>query len=485
VLTFILMGSLRPSLADRAIITGSRLRNRNLVTGAFASYWQNPMSRTPFVLRGTAGIALYLAITLAPLALVSVGPRPEPRTFWMELGVALGLVGLSMLGLQFVLTARFRVVSAPYGLDIILQFHRLISFIAVGLVIAHIILVVVAVPENVVLLNPLEAPWRARYAQIATVLLLVILVTSLFRKRLGLAYEQWKLVHGLCAVGVIVFGLMHGLGVGHYLSLAWKQALWALMAVTVLSMFVYVRIVKPILLRSRPYRVREVRPQKGDSWALELEPEGHPGLGHQPGQFAWIKIGDNPFTYREHPFSFSSSSENTETIEFTIKELGDFTSKIGEIAPGTRAYVEGPRGIFTPDRHPSKHYVFVAGGIGISPIIGILRTLADRGDDGEHLLFFANKTEEDITYREEIEGDLSRRLDLSVVHVIEQPSDDWEGERGFLSEKMLNRHLGDDRGDRQYFLCGPEPMLDAVIDALRHAGVPHERIHLEYFQLLD
>jgi predicted ferric reductase len=442
------------------------------------------MTPSKNTLRGALWIGVYLAITLAPLVIVSIGERPVPRDFWRELGIALGFVGLSMLGLQFVLTARFRGVSAPYGLDIILQFHRLISIVAFGFIFAHIALIVVPNPEMRYLLNPVEAPWRARFAQISTLCLIVIVATSLWRTKARLSYEGWKVLHGLLAVGIIVFGLMHALGVGHYLSMPWKQALWALMALTVLSMFVFIRLVKPLLLRNRPYRVVDVQPKGGETWSLLLEPVGHRGIRNSPGQFAWLKLGDNPFTYEEHPFSFSSSPERGRVLEFTIKELGDFTSRIGEVKLGTTAFVEGPFGIFTPDRAPASHYVFIAGGVGISPILGILRTLADREHRGRHLLFYANKDQDSIADQRELE-ELRERLDLEIVHVLEEPPEDWQGEQGWITEETLNRHLPEDRKAPHYFLCGPPAMLDAVSAALHKAGAPFEKVHLEYFQLLD
>src|SRR3990172_5275939 len=81
--------------------------------------------------------AIYLVLVLVPLAVVLLGPLPPERGFWAEFGAALGLVALSMLALQFVLTARFRGVAAPYGLDTILQFHRQAGPAAVGVALLH------------------------------------------------------------------------------------------------------------------------------------------------------------------------------------------------------------------------------------------------------------------------------------------------------------------------------------------------------------
>ena len=66
-----------------------------------------------------------------------------------------------------------------------------------------------------------------------------------------------------------------------------------------------------------------------------------------------MKLGRSPYTLQEHPFSFSSSAERSDRLEFGIKELGDFTSTIGDTALGTPAYLDGPHGCLSIDRYKS------------------------------------------------------------------------------------------------------------------------------------
>src|SRR5271165_865433 len=87
--------------------------------------------------QGAFWIAVYLLLILSPLFLLLIGPVPAGRNFWVELSVALGFVALSIMGFQFLITARFRHVAAPYGMDILYEFHRQISWVAFALIIAH------------------------------------------------------------------------------------------------------------------------------------------------------------------------------------------------------------------------------------------------------------------------------------------------------------------------------------------------------------
>ena len=122
----------------------------------------------PYTVRGAVWVILYLFFILAPVFALLAGILPPTRDFWTEFSVAIGYSGLAMMGLQFGLTARFRHVTEPWGEDVIYHFHRQISLIAIGLVIAHQIILFVVRPELVALLNSIQAPWRARFAALST-----------------------------------------------------------------------------------------------------------------------------------------------------------------------------------------------------------------------------------------------------------------------------------------------------------------------------
>jgi predicted ferric reductase len=185
----------------------------------------------------------------------------------------------------------------------------------------------------------------------------------------------------------------------------------------------------------------------------------------------------------DHPFSFSSSAEDATGVAMTIKEAGDFTSTVRDVAPGTPAYLDGPHGAFTIDRYPGSGCVFVAGGVGITPVISMLRTLADRGDRRPQLLVYGARSWEEITFREELEL-LQGRLDLRVVYVLSEADEEWNGERGRITYELLERYLPQDKPSFLYFICGPPPMMDAVEDALRRAGVPWPSIYTERFSMV-
>jgi ferredoxin-NADP reductase len=122
-------------------------------------------------------------------------------------------------------------------------------------------------------------------------------------------------------------------------------------------------------------------------------------------------------------------------------------------------------------------------GVGITPMMSMLRTLADRGNDQPLLLIYGSKTWEDVIFREELE-ELKLRLNLSIVHVISLPPEGRQGERGRVTKQMLERPLPRDRNSRDYFICGPDAMMDAVERALTELGVSLAYIHSERYDFV-
>ena len=428
-------------------------------------------------------IILYLLFILAPLFVLLTVPLPPARDFWTEFSVALGYVGLAMMGLQFGLTARFRYVTQPWGEDVIYHFHRQISLIAVGLVIAHPVILFAVRPELLFLLNFIDAPWTARYASLSTYSLIVLVVMSLWRAKLKIRYETWHLTHLVLAVVAVTAGILHMVGWRYYLTTPWKRELWIGLTVFWIGLLFYVRIIKPLFLLRRPYRVSEVRKERGDTSTLVMQPDGHPGFRFSPGQFGWLTLWGSPFKITGHPFSFSSSAAITDGhVDLTIRNLGDFTSEIHKVPVGKRVYLDGPYGTFTTG-NPADMHVLIAGGVGITPMMSLIRTFADRSDKRPVILLYGSRDWESITFREELEA-LKERLNLTIVHVLKDPPAGWTGEQGFITAEMFRRHLPPPYADHEYFICGPGVMMDTIEKALGEMHVPLSKYHSERYSFV-
>jgi predicted ferric reductase len=419
----------------------------------------------------------YAALCIAPLVTLLLAPTPAKGSFWWEVGIGLGFAGLTMLVIQLVLTARFRI-------DVIYYFHRYIAYVLLVIVFAHPLVLLAA--DSSLLRR--FGPWFDSVPLLsglgATVGLLVIVASSVWRRRLRSPYGVWRPLHLALALSTVALAFAHMHSIGYYSAAPGVRGLWAAIGASVAAVVLVVRVIRPALLLRRPYRVAHVQPEAGDAWTVTLTPEGHSGMAFQPGQFAWVSLGQSPFALQEHPFSIASRPNADGSLAFTIKALGDFTATIGALRPGVRAFVDGPYGAFAADRYPAAvGYVFIAGGIGVAPILSMLEALAERGDTRRHILLTAHSRWDRIPCRDRL-ASLRDRLDLDLVFVLEEPHVSWTGERGRITAELLKRHLPAARRQYEYFLCGPRPMTDVLEHALHAFGIPLARIHTELFGMV-
>lgn len=439
---------------------------------------------TELSVRAALRLGIYLILCLAPLMFLALGVMPTRRGFWIEFGAALGMIGFGMLVMQCFTTARFPWVAPGLGTDTELLFHRRAGIFAFFVVMAHPLTLLVNEPTYLEYFDPRVNLLRALFLSAATIGLVLLVVLPLWRLSFGLSYEWWRITHGLITVGVLLVAVVHAIQVGHYTNTFWKQAAWAAFGSAGMLLVIYTRVVKPLTIAARPYRVAGVRDERGEVYSLLLQANGHAGLTFIAGQYAWLTIGDTPFTLQQHPFTIASSDKEAERIEFAIKNLGDFTKTIKDIPPDTRAYVEGPFGTFTLPPDSTVGGFFVAGGIGITPFLSMLRSCRDRNDRRSLVLLYANDHWDEVAFRDELE-ELQTTLNLNLVHVLNETPEDWHGESGYVTPEMIGRYLSKtSANDFHCYTCGPEPLMDAAVKGFTASGVPLWRQESERFQIV-
>lgn len=429
-------------------------------------------------------LIFYFIMVFLPLILLMILPRPEGREFLRDFSVGLGFLTMALLGLQTIPTSRLKFFTKAFAMETLYDIHHKLSIFTFIIALAHPILLFINNPQTLRLLNLVSAPWRARAAVLSVVAMLILIVTSVWREAILMKYDIWRWVHDAFAFIAIGLGLYHMFKVNYYMSLTYQRVLWLVLTGIWVAIIVYIRLVRPIVMLKRPYKVVKVVEERGQTWSLYLEPDGHDGFHYQSGQFAWI-TDESPFIFRENPFSFSTSSDRKDNVlGFTIKELGDFTSTIKNFQPGDTLYVDGPYGTFNLDEHYDNRLVLIAGGIGSAPVLSILRTMRDRVREKPVIFFYGNPAWESVIYREELE-EIQKDISLKVVHVLEQPPEGWEGEKGFITADILKRHLPEDykKWDYLFFLCGPMPMIEAVEGALHKLDVSSAKIFSEKYEM--
>jgi len=436
-------------------------------------------------MRALALVILYLGVTLSPLALAWLGARPA-RSLWDELASGAGLLAYAIILVEFVLSGRFRSISARIGMDVTMRFHQLLGRTALVLALVHPFLYRTA-------FNP-QRPWDATRELtltsdftalttgiLAWVLLPAFVLLSIGRDKIPYKYETWRLMHGVGALLIAGLVLHHTLTAGRYSADPLLASVWiALFFIAALSL-VHVYIVAPIRQKRRPWKVTAVRPIALKTWELALEPDGHRGMAYEAGQFVWLNVGNSAFSLHENPFSISSAPASGSGLQTVIKELGDFTRSLNKVESGTRAYVDGPHGNLVVSGRVEPGIALIAGGIGIAPLLSILRQLRHEHDKRPTILVYGNRVEEQIIFREEIET-LAREHGTKVVHVLSEPPEGWSGRTGLVDADLI-RGVFDSPEMNQWLcvLCGPPAMMADAEDTLIELGVPAHQILSERF----
>ncbi len=438
--------------------------------------------------RGIIFFGIYLFLVTLPLnaALISDPDRLQ-QPFWQELAVGAGFIGYSLMALEFALISRIKAAAQPFGEDALQIFHNAMGLVALGLILSHSILLVITGYPAKSWLNPFAGSTiEIRLASLSLYALLALVITSVWRKRLGIRYELWQLMHGLFALFILIGSLAHIFVIGRYTSTPTMRAVWLVYAILVSVFLLYYKILTPILRWNKTWEVVENREEHGEARTLILKPNNHKGFSFQPGQFAWIKNGRTPFGMGQHPISISSQGdvEPGGTIAFTIKQLGDWSGEqVPALKPGGQMWVDGPHGIFSMDREQAMGYVFIGGGIGITPLYSMCQTMVEREDVRPVVLFYGATNWESATFRDELKA-LEEKMNLEVVFVLSHPEDDWSGETGYVSPEIMQRYLPKQYRRFKFLICGPEPLMDAMEEAIPALGVPPENVLTERFDMV-
>ncbi|MEQ9327808.1 MAG: ferredoxin reductase family protein [Rhodospirillales bacterium] len=440
----------------------------------------------PMLFRNFGLYLVYLAVVLLPVILSWTGVRQQ-RGLLDESATAAGMLAFAILLVEFLLSGRFRTISGGVGMDVTMRWHQVLARAALLLAVLHPFLYqapfIPAYPWDDTRQLSLSRDSAALASGIAGWLLLIVLtVTAIGRNSLPYRYETWRLMHGIGALLLAALLLHHTLGAGRYSDDPVIAGVWIAYTGIAMASLLHVYLVKPLLHLRRPWQVSSVQPVALRTWELSLRPTGHAGVPYRAGEFAWIKVGRSAFSLAEKPFSIASAPGEGQDLRFLIKELGDFTGSLDRITPGTSAFVDGPHGNLTVAGRDEPGIALIAGGIGIAPMLGILRQLRLESDHRPTALVYGNRIAEQIVFPDELEA-IGRDLGTEITHCLQEPADGWTGRQGMLDTDLIRELF--DRPDRHgwlYVICGPGEMMDSVEAALKNLGIPRKQILLERFQ---
>ncbi|WP_084011312.1 ferredoxin reductase family protein [Pseudofrankia sp. DC12] len=414
-----------------------------------------------------------LAVAVWPIILAFRGPQPVqlPVVVAHASGMLAGYGVAVLVGLM----SRAPAFERGVGADRLSAWHSRGGRIVVLLVLAHAWAAVVSWANSrgeslwLAAWHVLRLPWLVA-TTVGTLLLLAVAGLSIRHVRRRVSYERWHTFHLLVYIGVAL-SFVHQLAgpdlAGHRLL----QVLWALLYTHVFALVLRHRVLTPLRNATRHrMRVSAVLPETPGVVSVIVEGRDLEELRAESGQFfRWRFLTPDLWT-TAHPFSLSAPPTSTH-LRLTVKALGDGSTRLQDLEPGTWVVAEGPYGAMTADRRTRRDVLLVAGGVGITPLRALFETIP-LGSGQDLLLLYRARAHADAIFRDELDQ-IARRPGARVQYLI--------GDQVGPMSTELFQHLVPNLLDRDVYLCGPPGMATAVRRSLKDAGLPEMQLHEERF----
>lgn len=397
------------------------------------------------------------------------------------IGQVTGLLGTYAVLLELLLMARLPWLERCVGLDRLVVWHRWNGILVVDLLVAHTVFITIGYAASS------HVTWWAQtrdfvsnYADVlmafvALALLIAVGLTSARAARRRLRRETWYFVH-LYAYIAVALGFAHQLAVGNdFVTDPLARAYWVALYLAVIVILVTSRVYQPWRFNVRHrLRVKSVAREAPGVVTIYLTGRHLRAIDARAGQFFLWRFLTRDGWWKSHPFSLSAAPTSRQ-LRITIKDLGDTTHELQSIRKGTPVFAEGPFGTFTANRHTGRAPLFVAGGIGITPIRALLDELSSQSD--AVLLYRVNR-KVDLVFTNELD-DIAARKGVRVHYLTGfEIGDDQTDQLGIPAI----RRLVPDVTARDCYVCGPPVFLDVVRRRLRMIGVPGAAVHFERFE---
>ena len=398
----------------------------------------------------------------------------------LRTGKVFGIIASTLIFFQVLLVSRLKILDRIFSLNQMYRCHRMSGMIIAFLTLMHPILILAS--ENFTLF-PFEIRyWPELLGAVVWVFIVMLFITAYWRLIFGFAYDKWLRFHRLVTILSIVLLTIHILFVSDTFKSGLPQALvFVAAAITLLLMsrLWYWRLFPG----KRRFVVSDVENVGQDAYAVRVKPGNGQMLKYIPGQFAFITLVSENLPTEEHPFTISSSPSRPDALQFVIRSQGDWTLNIHRLKAGDPVFIDGPYGRFSHRVCPGNDpMIMIAGGIGITPMLSMLRYMADRDDQRQILLIWSNKAKEYIVFPEEFKHLECVLQGLKINHVITRGRSGGH-EKGRLDKTKLESLLEGFSRKSIVFICGPFKMMKEISRNLKKIGFSSGRVYKEEFGL--
>jgi predicted ferric reductase len=395
-------------------------------------------------------------------------------------GKVLGIIVACLVLMQSVLSARFKFLDRVFALNNLLNFHRITGIFIACCAVIHPVLIFM--PEDMTTIPVSFRYWPEFVGVFLLLMILGIVIVANWRLSIGLSFDRWRIMHQWAAFTIYIALFVHVL----FVSETFEKGLPRIFVFCAIGLYaiVFAKVrLKPIIILKKTFTVSGVDLAGKDAFCIKIQANSENTPSYIPGQFGFISFTSDNISSEPHPFTIASSPLRPGSLEFVIRTSGDWTRNIGDVQPKDTVFLDGPFGLFTHLRcDKSRELIMIAGGIGITPMLSMLRFLADTGDQRNVTLVWSNRTREHIVFSDEF-ALLGKSLPgLRVIHVLtEDPASNEE--KGRLDQARLEKLLSGCSRQSAIFVCGPPQMMKDICKALVRIGFSRRWIFTERFSL--
>ncbi|MCQ2010978.1 MAG: FAD-binding oxidoreductase [Sporolactobacillus sp.] len=443
-------------------------------------------------------LLIYLLSPLPAIWIVYAANPPAYQTLRNLLPMVLGSISYTWLLAELVISARPKFIERFFGLNHFYQFHGAAAIVAITLSMLHKQLE--------------EAIWSGylhtvrQFGDLALTLFLVlaglslIFMTGFITRRirilgfirhwlekkhiLDFKYNVW--IHNANVIAIILVFLHVFIFSAFYRQNFWICGVYTVYFLIAFGCYLYHKIIKIKLAKRQPYTLVQITTESPSIHTLVFKRERGYVPPYRAGQFVFIRILDGGISEEEHPFSITSNPNDRRYLSVTVKSIGNYTSSIPKLSPGTHATIEGPYGILGNSAYRTKSdLVLIAGGIGITPMLSILKDLSYRNRKRRVILFWNVPNKSDLISPNLFTSLTEQMPNFTFVPILSREANDY-GETGHLNREKIIRYLAAHHYRMKrthYIICGPSKMMDSAIETLRRLNVQKKKIHYENFSM--
>ncbi|WP_175405914.1 ferric reductase-like transmembrane domain-containing protein [Shewanella sp. MEBiC00475] len=433
----------------------------------------------------------YLALAIVPFVIAQLLGMEFTGVYSSVLG-AVNLIAMMVFFMQFPLAGRLKYLPLFANIDWGITKHKQLGKYLGIFFFLHPILIVL--PKGFISIDDL---WLSIVSVvtspnmltgiIAWLTMAVWVLMSIYKDKLNLRYETWRLLHVIGFAIIATLATLHVTTIGshgqfnHAFNITW----WSLYCVS-MALLIYNYFIKPRNIKKHPYAINALEKISECDWKLSIKSKTAQSLNYQAGQFVWINTSGNPYNLEQHPFSIVTASQQHKMISFIIRELGDYTSSLSQLELGATVYIDGPYGNMTLEQaNLTRGITLIAGGAGIAPILGLLRQLAEQHDPRPIRLIYANHTLDRMVCLYELIALEQTMVDFKLKLVCEhiENNDLLSGRhlvKGFIDLQQIAASVTTQLETQwTFYVCGPESMLTATTGHFKQLGVANNQIHFE------